>query len=497
MAASVVHFKFKSSLVKDSVTFDGHYISVGELKRLIAAKKGLGPEGGAELEVSDWNTRAAYANDAEQIPRNTSVIVRRVPAAKARPGLGNRAGVAAPGATATAAGPVAALPAALTAARAGSGAPGAGGGAADDFGGDVFDAEAAAKAARQEEDALISAHLDAQAQQWRGETEATVLQDRERAAQRAARGRGRFAGRGGGGPNRPHEGYFCRHCGAHALHFHEDCPTKDNPPKELRTVRAPAGIPVTLLDRSRQQGNLLLPDGKTGGLRHHEDVFAREMGALPTAGRGRPLALTQEGPGQLVLPPPPEDGGGEEAKASLPLPPPPQQQPAPPQQQQQPADKPAEPQQQAAGQAPAAPPPAKAAHPQQPDAPPAQKPAGQQQQAQAPAAPAVPPVLFGDDPFGDFDGGPPSQPTPSAGLGLGLGMGMNVAPPAAAAADAGAPSGGAANGGPQAEGAGQPPPPGQSASPAGKQQRPRSPAKQQQAPGAWRGATGGSWQQIS
>ncbi|KIY91532.1 hypothetical protein MNEG_16432 [Monoraphidium neglectum] len=150
--SGVVHFKFKSSLVKDSVTFDGHYISVGELKRLIAAKKGLGAEGGAELEVSDWNTRAAYTNDAEQIPRNTSVIVRRVPAAtKGRPGPGNRAGAAAAGAAGAspAAGPLAAL-AALQ--------------ARDDFGGDVYDA-AAAEAGRQEEDALIAQHLDAQAQQ--------------------------------------------------------------------------------------------------------------------------------------------------------------------------------------------------------------------------------------------------------------------------------------------------------------------------------------------
>ncbi|KAI8474827.1 MAG: DWNN domain-containing protein, partial [Monoraphidium minutum] len=274
--SGVVHFKFKSSLVKDSVTFDGHYISVGELKRLIATKKGLGAEGGAELELSDWNTRAVYAVDAEQIPRNTSVIVRRVPAAKARPGPGNRAGAAA--------GPLAALTALTARAPA----------AADDFGGDVYDSEAAAKAAREEEDALISQHLDAQAQQWRGETEATVLQDRERAAQRAARGRGhggRFAGRGPAGFNKPHEGYFCRHCGAHAAHFHEDCPQKDEPKRELRTVRAPAGIPMTLLDRSRNQGNLLLPDGRTGGLRHSKDLFMKEMGMAPTAARRPALAI--------------------------------------------------------------------------------------------------------------------------------------------------------------------------------------------------------------
>jgi len=34
-----VHFKFKSTRAFDSVSFGGHYVSVGELKALIAEKK--------------------------------------------------------------------------------------------------------------------------------------------------------------------------------------------------------------------------------------------------------------------------------------------------------------------------------------------------------------------------------------------------------------------------------------------------------------------------
>lgn len=34
-----VHFKFKSTKAFDSVSFDGHYVSVGELKALIAERK--------------------------------------------------------------------------------------------------------------------------------------------------------------------------------------------------------------------------------------------------------------------------------------------------------------------------------------------------------------------------------------------------------------------------------------------------------------------------
>lgn len=34
-----VHFKFKSTKAFDSVSFSGHYLSVGELKALISEKK--------------------------------------------------------------------------------------------------------------------------------------------------------------------------------------------------------------------------------------------------------------------------------------------------------------------------------------------------------------------------------------------------------------------------------------------------------------------------
>jgi hypothetical protein len=39
--SSVVHFKFRSALLTDTVTFDGDHVSLGDLKRLIAKRKGL------------------------------------------------------------------------------------------------------------------------------------------------------------------------------------------------------------------------------------------------------------------------------------------------------------------------------------------------------------------------------------------------------------------------------------------------------------------------
>ena len=55
--SSVVHFKFKSSTLYDSVSFDGAFITVGELKVLIAEKKSLTKDATAELVLSDPRTQ--------------------------------------------------------------------------------------------------------------------------------------------------------------------------------------------------------------------------------------------------------------------------------------------------------------------------------------------------------------------------------------------------------------------------------------------------------
>ena len=78
----VVNFKFKSALAYDSVKFDGAFISVGELKGLIAEKKGLGADAGQELLLSDPRTKSEYSDESQLIPKNSSVVVRRTPAGR-------------------------------------------------------------------------------------------------------------------------------------------------------------------------------------------------------------------------------------------------------------------------------------------------------------------------------------------------------------------------------------------------------------------------------
>jgi hypothetical protein len=100
--ASVIHFKFKNDKDFQTVTFDGLFIALPELKRQICQQK-YGKAGTLEdLSISNAQTNegtvvvffnyvfppsfadaliAAYSEDAH-ISKNTSVIVARVPITK-------------------------------------------------------------------------------------------------------------------------------------------------------------------------------------------------------------------------------------------------------------------------------------------------------------------------------------------------------------------------------------------------------------------------------
>lgn len=105
--SSSVHFKFKSQKEPSRVTFDGTGISVYELKREIISQSRLGDGTDFELSIYNEDTKEGryfvstpakwhiltlsleYDDDTTIIPRSTSVIARRLPAA--RPGKGGAA----------------------------------------------------------------------------------------------------------------------------------------------------------------------------------------------------------------------------------------------------------------------------------------------------------------------------------------------------------------------------------------------------------------------
>ncbi|XP_074733530.1 E3 ubiquitin-protein ligase RBBP6-like [Strix uralensis] len=73
-----VHYKFFSLLHYDTVTFSGLHISLGDLKRQIMSRQKLKVTN-CELQISNAQTGEGYTDDNSLIPKNSSVIVRRVP----------------------------------------------------------------------------------------------------------------------------------------------------------------------------------------------------------------------------------------------------------------------------------------------------------------------------------------------------------------------------------------------------------------------------------
>jgi protein MPE1 len=99
--ASSVFYKFNSRKDESRVTFDGTGISVFDLKRDIILANNMGKANDFDLFIYDsssnkgesifgeealTNVMAEYTDDSEIIPRSSSVVVKRRPAA--RPGKG-------------------------------------------------------------------------------------------------------------------------------------------------------------------------------------------------------------------------------------------------------------------------------------------------------------------------------------------------------------------------------------------------------------------------
>lgn len=74
-----VHYKFKSTLDYDTVSFDGLHISVADLKKAIFHQKRIGKNTDFDLQITNAQTKEDYTDDNALIAKNTSLIVARVP----------------------------------------------------------------------------------------------------------------------------------------------------------------------------------------------------------------------------------------------------------------------------------------------------------------------------------------------------------------------------------------------------------------------------------
>uniref|UniRef100_A0A8C8TDF6 DWNN domain-containing protein n=1 Tax=Peromyscus maniculatus bairdii TaxID=230844 RepID=A0A8C8TDF6_PERMB len=73
-----VHYKFSSKLNYDMIIFDGLQISLCDLKKQIMGREKL-KAANSDLWIFDAETQEEYTDDDAPIPKNSSVIVRRIP----------------------------------------------------------------------------------------------------------------------------------------------------------------------------------------------------------------------------------------------------------------------------------------------------------------------------------------------------------------------------------------------------------------------------------
>ncbi|XP_065622695.1 E3 ubiquitin ligase PQT3-like [Quercus suber] len=73
-----VYYKFKSAKDYDSIPMDGPFLSVGTLKEKIFESKHLSMGTDFDVVVTNAQTNEEYLDEAMLIPKNTSVLIRRV-----------------------------------------------------------------------------------------------------------------------------------------------------------------------------------------------------------------------------------------------------------------------------------------------------------------------------------------------------------------------------------------------------------------------------------
>ncbi|ORZ30753.1 DWNN domain-domain-containing protein [Catenaria anguillulae PL171] len=80
---SYIHYKFKSAKTHDSLVVDGMGMTAFDLKReIVRAKKLKGED--FDLVLSNAESLEEYKNDRALVPRNSSIIVRRIPVPDAK-----------------------------------------------------------------------------------------------------------------------------------------------------------------------------------------------------------------------------------------------------------------------------------------------------------------------------------------------------------------------------------------------------------------------------
>ncbi|KAL6640948.1 hypothetical protein ACP70R_019129 [Stipagrostis hirtigluma subsp. patula] len=295
-----VYYKFKSARDYDSIPIEGQFISVANLKERIFESKHLGRGTDFDLMISNAQTDEEYPDEATMIPKNTSVLIRRIPGRPRKPivtepeetnAAEDRAEEVIPSSTFL-------------------------GDSSmkypeesewdDEFGNELYVSETVpSQPASQavddsenkiDEDSKIKALIDTSALDY------SQFPDGYGAGRGYGRGMGgrMMAGRGfveasgrgshvlpaGGNTRRglerrtPPPGYVCHRCKVPG-HFIQHCPTNGDSRYDMKRMKPPTGIPKSMLMQT-PDGSYALPSGAGAVLKPNEAAFEKEIEGLPT-----------------------------------------------------------------------------------------------------------------------------------------------------------------------------------------------------------------------
>ncbi|KAF5477513.1 hypothetical protein F2P56_004146 [Juglans regia] len=278
-----VYYKFKSAKDYDSIPMDGPFISVGTLKEKIFESKHLGRGTDFDLVVTNAQTNEEYLDEAMLIPKNTSVLIRRVPGRPRlpivtgqEPKVENKMDEAEPEKSSLPVTDASTMKYPEDSEW-------------DEFGNDLYAIPEVLPVQSNnlilealptniaDEESKIKALIDTPALDWQRQGP-----DGYGPGRGFGRGiGGRMGGRGFGFERKtPPPGYICYRCKVPG-HFIQHCPTNGDPSFDIKRVKPPTGIPKSML-MATPDGSYALSSGAVAVLKPNEAAFEKEIEGLPS-----------------------------------------------------------------------------------------------------------------------------------------------------------------------------------------------------------------------
>ncbi|XP_027079594.1 E3 ubiquitin ligase PARAQUAT TOLERANCE 3 isoform X1 [Coffea arabica] len=287
-----VYYKFKSAKDFDSIPIDGHFITVGNLKEKIFEYKQLGRGTDFDLVVTNAQTNEEYLDETMLIPKNTAVLIRRVPGRPRMPIVTAPVPESEEVKVESESGEVQTVKSSFLGVES-SGMKYPDESEWDEFGNDLYAipetlpaqpsnlVQEAAPPSIVDEDSKIKALIETPALDWQRQSADGFGPGR--GFGRGMGGRmmgGRGFGRGGLERKTPPQGYVCHRCKVPG-HFIQHCPTNGDPNYDIKRVKPPTGIPKSML-MATPDGSYALPSGAVAVLKPNEAAFEKEIEGLPS-----------------------------------------------------------------------------------------------------------------------------------------------------------------------------------------------------------------------